>query len=97
VSVNLLEFRGGGTPGCIERGGEGESHQTLSASVWGLGTLWLGNALVEQGFEPVKGIATGNQLSQELFGFSRRSEALVQSVKSEEVAKPCLEKAKWMA
>jgi hypothetical protein len=58
VSVDLLEFRGGGTPGCIERGGEGESHQTLSASVWGLGTLWLGNALVEQGFEPVKGIAT---------------------------------------
>jgi hypothetical protein len=46
-----------------------------------------GNALVEQGFEPVKGIATAINCRRNCLVFSRRSEALVQSVKSGEVAK----------
>jgi hypothetical protein len=55
--VNLLEFRGGGISRVILNVEEKERVIKLSASVWGLGTLWLGQ-LVEQGFEPVKGIAT---------------------------------------
>jgi hypothetical protein len=61
-------------------------HQTLSASVWGLGTLWL-SALVEQGFEPIKGIAQAINCRRNCLVFSRRSEALLQSVKSGRVAK----------
>jgi hypothetical protein len=65
--VDLLEFRGGGTPGILN---VEEKERVIKPVSFGLGSLvhfGSGNALVEQGFEPVKGIATGNQLSQELF------------------------------
>jgi hypothetical protein len=70
----------------MERGG----HQTLSASVWGLDTLARTMPLLNKGLSLSKAYP-GNQLCHgDCLVFSRRSEALVQSVKSGRVAKTML-------